>query len=309
MEKMKEKIVWVVICITIIYSMTVHYIDSKKVEFFFAVGLSIGFLALPFLLSLLVGLYFYIRKNFSWIKVRKAFVIIWIPVMIFIILFFPTYGILCKKDIMPQLKELVKQQTIETNIQRRLYYNRLVSINVANISKIEDVKDIELLMRAKNNITKQKEIEDWNYLAGVSLLTKWEAKFQAFLKENTSKEASQIITEQDSTYKELSNSILEKKRIQNDYFAKYNKQLDFLITQNSTISIKNNTVMFKNDDAVKEYSSNQQEYAKALKLYQDYEANWKKESTNDIDKFNKKYFNLKECDTLINTLRNDKYEK
>ena len=307
METIKKRIIWVPIIITILYSMVIHYLDSKEIQLSFGIGYSFSLLIIPFALSLIVGLYFLIRKTFSWTKVQNSFAIFWVLMMLFAILFIPPHGLFSKENVTDKLKELVRQHALEMNAQRRLYNKKTQTINVANISKPEDVKNIELLLRAKSNITQQKEIEDWNYSNCVSIEKKWKTKFESFLKENSNEKAAKIIEDQESNFNDFTNSSIEKKRIQNDYFLKYNSLLDYYISENNNISIKNNTLMFKDDITMNKYNSLQKEYDKALQLYLNSESNWKIRTTNNLDSLNKKYFNFKEYDTLINMVRYDKY--
>ncbi|WP_321318039.1 hypothetical protein [Labilibaculum sp.] len=308
METLKKRIVWIVIIITFLSSALIKYFGGQELHSNEIIGYSLGMLIFPFLLSLAKGLYDLFRKKFSWSVMKNTFLILWLFFMVLSILFSPQYGLLTKKDDVGQLKELVKQYASEANSQRKEYHFKLSSIDGTDISKTEDIKNINILKKIKMNINNQEEVEKWNYKTCLSLSENWLDKFENYQKEHDNSETEKMIVELKENMNTALSIIYKTKQIQIDYYEKYNNNIDFLITENNNITFQNNTLIFKDQASLDKYNQLQGDFYKASKLYVDFVTKLKEEKTTSLDTLNEEYFNIQEIDTLIDMVRYNKYE-
>lgn len=307
MDIIKKRIVWIVIIITIIYTVIIKYLEGNELHSNEIIGYSLGLLIIPFFISLIRGLYAFVRKKFSWILIKNTFALTWLIVMVISILFSPNQGLINRKDDVTQLKELVRQYASELNSQRKDYHYKIAAIGATDIEHAEDIKNIDLLINIKQNINKQKEVEDFNYQTSLILYGKWLEKFENFQKEHDNIETKKMIKElKENTINSLQH-INEMKQIQLDYYVKYNQDIDFIIAENNNITIKNNKLVFRDEAILDRYNQLQAEFLKAAKFYIGYVSKWKEEKANKLNDLNKEYFNIQEIDTLINMVKYDKY--
>lgn len=98
------------------------------------------------------------------------------------------------------------------------------------------------------------------------------------------------------------------KQLEEDYFMKYKRIVDFLLTKNNSFSINNNRIAFQDKETLDKYNSLQVDQDNASKLYTNFVVTLKDATTNELNDLNKKYFNIQEIDSLVNMVKYDKYK-
>ncbi len=301
-------ILWLILLISVLYSTLITYLKWNELLVNEILGKSIVVLIIPFILSLIKGLFDFVRKRFSWNVVKKTFIILWSFFMVISIVSSQQNGLFKKKNNIEQLEKLVKKYVSNINYHKREYHSKLAVLGVTDFTVIEDVKNIDLLKEIKRNINRQKEIEVWNYQYSLNLYENWLDILNKHLNKNDTYETKKIVELLQQSFNNNIKSFDTLRQIQMDYYEKYNLYIDFLIDRNSLITIDNDKLQFIDNTALYEFNQLQSDFYKSSELHLGFVYRWIDEKSKKMYEINKDYFNIKEIDTLINMIKYNQYE-
>lgn len=147
---------------------------------------------------------------------------------------------------------LPKLQELRDNLAKNI--NGLNQLNFDDIKNSSEFKDTKKITQIRDNFIAARDLKDDFYSEYKKLFLEMKGAVNDLGKSDTSSTTQEMIYGFNKGYENQSATFQKLKQLSLDYHNSQIVFLDFIITNNNKITIKNDMVLFENDDDIKKYN-------------------------------------------------------